>query len=199
MHSSPTDPWFQDEEFLADDFLVSVQPNFNTGEPLRMITSEYGPFDRRTTLSIPLWMAIYLERHGKCTIIPPAWLRIDNLKARIREEREKGASMFADMDDMILQVGTVLLNREYLNVDYLGGPVERNAMSALLLELMLIRKSKAVDGMKQIDVTSSVIDITKMTSLERTSIRPQASRMVDQLRDLWLVRETVLGAESRGM
>lgn len=199
MHSSPTDPWFQDEEFLAEDFLVSVQPNFNTGEPLRMITSEYGPFDRRTTLSIPLWMAIYLERHGKCTIIPPAWLRIDNLKARIREEREKGASMFADMDDMILQVGTVLLNREYLNVDYLGGPVERNAMSALLLELMLIRKSKAVDGMKQIDVTSSVIDITKMTSLERTSIRPQASRMVDQLRDLWLVRETVLGAESRGM
>ena len=178
---------------------MTIQPNFNTGEPLRMITSEYGPFDRRTPLSIPLWMAIYLERHGKCTVIGPAWLSVENLKARIREEREKGAAMFSDMNDMILQVGTVLLNREYLNVEYLGGPAERNAMSALLLELMLIRKSKAVDGMKQIDVTSTVIDISKMTSLERATIRPQASRMVDQLRDLWLVRETVLGAESRGM
>lgn len=190
---------FEDEEFLAEEYSISIQPYFSTGEPLRMISSEYGPFDRRSPLNVPLWMAIHLERHGKCIIIPPSWLRVDILKAKIREERENGPNMFAPLDETILQVGIILLNREYLTVEYLGGPSERAVMSALLLELMLIRKAKAVDGLKQIDVTSAVIDISKMTSIERASIRPQASRMVDQLRILWTLRETVLGAEPRGM
>lgn len=190
---------FQDEEYLAEEYKISIQPNFNTGEPLRMISSEYGPFDRRSPTLVPLWMAIHLERLGKCHIIPPLWLRVDFLKPKIREEREKGAHLFSPLDEYMLQVGLILLNRDYLSNEYLGGPQERSFLSSLLLELLLIRKTKAVDGLKQIDVTSAVVDISKMTSIERASIRPQASHMIDRLRSLWTLRETVLGAESRGM
>ena len=189
---------FEDEEFLAEEYLISIQPTFNTGEPLRMISSEYGPFDRRIPMSVPLWMALHLEQHGKCQIIAPPWLAVEALRSKIREEREKGANMFAPIDEYILQVGLILLNRDYMNAEYLGGPNERAVMSALLLELMLIRKAKAVEGLKQIDVTSAVIEISKMTSIERASIRPQASRMIDQLRSLWTLREAVLGAEITG-
>ena len=191
--------FFQDEEFLAEEYIVAIQPTFSTGEPLRMISSEHGPFDRRTQINVPLWMAIHLERHGKCHILPPVWLRLDNLRSKIREEREKGANTFAPIDEYTVQVGIILLNREYLSTDYLGGPTERAVLSALLLELLFIRRAKAVEGLKQIDVTSAIIDISKMTSIERASVRPQASRMIDQLRSLWTLREAVLGAQPRGM
>lgn len=191
--------YFQDEEFLAEEYLVTIQPNFSTGEALRLVSTEHGPFDRRTCLTVPLWMAVELEQHGKCSITPPGWLRADVLKGKIKEEREKGPSMFASVDQVMFEVGTILLNRDYLGVDYLGGPIERANISSLLTEILLIRKAKAIEGLKQIDITSSVIDISRMVSIERACIRPQASRLIDELRELWTIRQSVLGAEPRGM
>jgi hypothetical protein len=121
------------------------------------------------------------------------------MKQKIKEERENGTDSFAKIDDTMIQVAMILLNREYLPREYLGGPVNRNAIATLLQELMLIRKAKIVEGLKQVDVTSSVIDITNMTSAERCSIRPHAVCMMDELRKLWTIRESVLGGGPRGM
>lgn len=196
---SPSASCFMDEEFIAEEYPIQIKPHFSTGEPIRFISQECGPFDRRQMISVPLWVALYLERHGKCSIVEPAWLSLTHIKAKIREERELGTSTFATIDDVMLQVATILLNRDYLNNDYLGGSVARANLVTLIFELLLIRKGKVVEGLKQLDVTSAVVDITNMTSLERASIRPHASGIMDELRKLWTIRDAVLGAESRGM
>ena len=199
LHAARTSSCFQDEEFLAEDYSIDIQPHFSTGEPLRFISSECGPFDRRCTAKAPLWVALYLEKHGKCTIISPEWLCVPALKQKVREERERGTSTFASLEEHLIQVAVMLLNRDYMNGEYLGGQEARNQMQTLLTELLMIRKAKVVEGLKQIDVTTSVVDITNMTSIERASIRPQGSIIMDLLRDLWTIRDGVLAAEPRGM
>lgn len=190
---------FQDEELIAEEFPISIQPHFNTGEPLRFISQECGPFDRRSATSVPLWVALYLERHGKCSIIHPEWLSVAFFKQKIREERERGTGTFASIDDQIIQVACILLNRDHLTAEYLGGQMNRNQMSTILTELLMIRKAKMIEGLKQIDVTTSIVDITNMTAIERANIRPQGSKIMDSLRDLWTIRESVIGVEPRGM
>jgi hypothetical protein len=190
---------FLDEEFLAGEYPIEIQPSFNSGEPLRLISEECGPFDRRSCITVPLWVALYLERHGKCTIKAPVWLSPAVLRQKLREEREAGAGSFASLSDHLIQVAFMLLNREYLTSDYLGGHLARNQMETILTELLLLRRAKITEGLKQVDFTTSVVGITNMTSIERECIRPQTSLILDSLRDLWTIREDVIGGESRGM
>jgi GINS complex subunit 2 len=192
-------PGFSDEEFLAEECMIEIQPHFNAGEPLRFISQECGPFDRRTPTRVPLWVGIYLEKHGKCTIRNPDWLSVPYIKAKVREERERGTGTFATLDDHSVQVAVILLNRDYLTSEYLGGHAVRSQMQTLLTELLMIRKAKMIEGLKQIDLATSVVDITNMTSIERASIRSQSSMIMDQLRELWTIRDHVLLGETRGM
>lgn len=193
-----TKPGFSESEFLAEELLVEIQPNFNMGEPIRFVSRESGPFSRRHTSRVALWMALYLERHRKCQIITPEWLTVGHLTASLRDERERGTGNFAPLSDDAIQIAVALLNREYLVGDYCGGQRVRNQMQSLLTELLMIRRCKTVEGLKQIDVSTSVVEITNMTSVERAAIRPQSSAIIDSLGSLWKIRDNVVGLESRG-
>ncbi len=194
-----TSSGFANEEYLAEETLIEVQPLFNLGEPLRFISQECGPFDRRSNVSVPLWVALYLEKHGKCVIKPPAWLAPGPLRQKLRDERERGPGSFSDLTDHMVQVAFLLLNREYLTTEYLGGQAARKEIETILTELLLLRRAKITEGLKQIDFTTTVVEITNMTSIERECIRPQTCQIMDSLRDLWTIRDDVLGGESRGM
>jgi len=191
-------PAFEDEDFLAGEYPIEVQPLFSSGEPLRFISDECGPFDRRSNISIPLWVALYLEKHGKCVIQTPDWLSLQALKRKLREEREAGAGSFATFPDHLIQVAFMLLSRNYLQADYLGGSSARNQIETILTEIILLRRAKITEGLKQMDVATTVVGITNMTSLERECIRPQTSLILDSLRDMWTIREELSGSESRG-
>lgn len=190
---------FNEEEFIAGEFAIEIQPLFNSGEPLRFISEECGPFDRRSNHTVPLWVALYLERHGKCVIKMPSWLTPSALRVKLREEREAGPGSFAPISDHSIQVALSLLRREYLSDDHMGGQTARNQMETILTELLLLRRAKITEGLKQIDFTTTVVGVTNMTSIERECIRPQTSLILDSLRDLWTIRDDVIGGESRGM
>lgn len=189
---------FLDEEFLAEESPVEIQPHFNLGEPIRFISQECGPFDRRSPISVPIWVAVFLEKHGKCTIKPPAWLSVVELKLKLREERERGTTTFASLPEYMLQVALILLNREYLTIEYLGGPVARKQMEALINEILMVRRAKMTEGLKQMDFATSVVDISNMTSVERATVRPQTTVIMDTLRELWAIRNDLIGEEQRG-
>lgn len=190
---------FEDEEFLAEDFPIEIQPLFNLGEPLRFLSQECGPFDRRTSVTVPLWVAMYLEKHGKCCIHEPHWLTASFLKQKLREERERGAGAFSDLSNDMIQVAFLLLNRDYITTQFLGGHNARKQIETILSELLLLRRAKISEGLKQIDFTTSVVDISNMTSIERECIRPQTCAILDSLRDLWTIRDDIMGGETRGM
>lgn len=192
-------PGFTECEFLAEEFLVDVQPHFNSGEPLRFISQEVGPFDRRASLAVPLWVALYLERHGKCTIKEPHWLNLSSMKQKLREEREQGSDTFASLSDHFFQAAVILLNRDYLSSEYLGGQQVRDQILSLLAEIQMIRKAKVLEGLKQINVTTNIVEISNMSSVERESIRAQSSVIMDTLMDYWSVRDRIVFTGVGGM
>ena len=189
---------YADAEFIAEEALVEIQPNFNMGEPVRFVSGEFGPFSRRCRTSVPLWLALYLERHGKCSIVAPSWLNIGHLTTLLREERERGTGAFTALNDEMIQVGIALLNREYLAGEYLGGQTSRTRIQSLVNDILLLRRAKTVEGLKQIDASTSVVDITNMTSVERSSIRNQGSTIMNTLCSLWNIRDNVIGTGLRG-
>lgn len=184
-------PAYNESEFLAEEYPIEIQPQFNSGEPLRFISQECGPFDRRSTLYVPLWIAVYLERHGKCNIKEPNWLNLQSIKQKLREEREKGSESFASFDDHFYQVAVILLNRDYLSTEYLGGQLVRDQILSILTEIHLVRKAKTLEGLKNINVTTNIVDISNMTSIERASIRCQSSVIMDTLMEYWSIRDRV--------
>lgn len=190
---------FADDEFLSEECMITIQPLFTISEPLRFLSQECGPFDRRTPAVVPLWVALHLQRHGKCQIIPPPWLSVEYLKSKLREERERSTSTFAVLDEHVIQLATALLSNDTISQEYMGGEANRKQMQIVLAEMLMLRRAKIIEGLKQIDVTTSVAEITNMTSMERSAIRNQSTLILENLRTLWGIRETIVSGEARGM
>lgn len=84
--------------FVADETFISIIPSFDATEALPLIaTAEpVGPFQAGLPATVPLWMALLLQKRSLCTIVPPEWLNATNLSEIIAYERQHADSLFAD-------------------------------------------------------------------------------------------------------
>lgn len=62
-------------DFLAEDELIEVVPNFKYEHVLHLICGDFGPFHPSIPTQVPLWMALNLHRQQKCKIVLPEWVR----------------------------------------------------------------------------------------------------------------------------
>ncbi|KAG9510120.1 Serine/threonine-protein phosphatase 6 catalytic subunit, partial [Fragariocoptes setiger] len=62
-------------DFLAEDELVEIVPNFRYNQVLNLICGDFGPFQPSIPIRVPMWMALNLHRQQKCKIILPLWIR----------------------------------------------------------------------------------------------------------------------------
>lgn len=61
-------------EFLCEDELIEIVPNFRYDKPLNLINGDFGPFVPAMPTRVPIWMALNLFRQQKCKINLPQWL-----------------------------------------------------------------------------------------------------------------------------
>lgn len=61
-------------EFLSEDELIEIVPNFNHDKVLHLINGDFGPFTPAVPVKVPLWMALNLFSKQKCKINVPQWL-----------------------------------------------------------------------------------------------------------------------------
>ncbi|CAI0443186.1 unnamed protein product [Linum tenue] len=66
-------------EFVAEDELVEIVPNLRM-DSLNFICGDYGPFYPQIAIQVPLWLALALKKRGKCTIRPPQWMSIEDIR-----------------------------------------------------------------------------------------------------------------------
>uniref|UniRef100_A0A915ID49 GINS complex subunit 2 n=1 Tax=Romanomermis culicivorax TaxID=13658 RepID=A0A915ID49_ROMCU len=81
---------FSEIEFLAEDEIVEIIPNFSTKKPIELFAGSIGPLEAGLTTKVPLWAAAFLKQRHRCKIIPPEWMNIDsleNLKIKETEDR----------------------------------------------------------------------------------------------------------------
>jgi len=76
---------YRELEFFAEDEAIEILPKFSLpgNGKLKLFSESYGPIRSNTKVEIPLWIALSLRREGKCTIIIPPWLSVENLKVAI--------------------------------------------------------------------------------------------------------------------
>lgn len=61
-------------DFLAEDELIEIVPNFKYENVLNLINGDFGPFAPAIPTKVPIWMALNLFRQQKCKINLPQWI-----------------------------------------------------------------------------------------------------------------------------
>lgn len=60
----------QEIEFFAMNHLIQITPNFNE-QAIQLTEETYGPFRVDSPVQVPLWLAVFLVKKGKCHIQVP--------------------------------------------------------------------------------------------------------------------------------
>lgn len=76
-------------EFLSEDELIDIVPNFKYDRVLNLINGDFGPFNPGVPARVPLWMALNLKDQQKCKIILPQWIE-DLEQLRTGQENSVG-------------------------------------------------------------------------------------------------------------
>ncbi|EJW78719.1 hypothetical protein WUBG_10373 [Wuchereria bancrofti] len=88
-------------EFIAGNEWIQINPQFNLDE-LRLICGDIGPFEAGMPIWVPLWIAVTLRKRRKCTIIPPEWLCVEELKKLVIAE--SGTNAFGQVPRFYLEI-----------------------------------------------------------------------------------------------
>lgn len=73
----------------------------------RFLSGVYGPFRPPQRTTVPLWLALNLRSKGKCYVVPPEWMLVENLKQLL--QRETTSLAFAEVPFHYVSVGRAIL------------------------------------------------------------------------------------------
>ncbi|XP_053204344.1 DNA replication complex GINS protein PSF2-like [Panonychus citri] len=62
-------------EFLAEEELIEIIPNFKFNKQLNLISGDFGPFEPNVPVKVPIWMALNLHQQHKCSLKLPSWIK----------------------------------------------------------------------------------------------------------------------------
>lgn len=149
-------------EFFAENALVEIVPNFRM-DTLTFISGNFGPFVPGVTLRVPLWLAIYLKRRQRCTIIAPGWLDLANLRDRIEEEtKSEGLILF---EYHYMEIASLLLAHAQDDIK------RKKLLRASLEDFYNIRLNKLQKGLSSLKPTDKSVNLTNICAIELQSVR----------------------------
>ncbi|KAF9517244.1 hypothetical protein BS47DRAFT_550742 [Hydnum rufescens UP504] len=152
----------QELEFIAcNQETIEIIPLFGM-DRIRLISGIYGPFVPPAKTRVPLWLATNLKLKMKCRIIPPEWLSVDYLNAKVEEEI--AAEEFSELPFRYAEIAKVLLDTASDNIQ------QADKVRFLLKELREARQAKARKGLSRIDF--SLVDLPNLCAMEINEIRP---------------------------
>lgn len=60
-------------DFVAQDELIEIVPNFRYAKQIHLISGDFGPFQPSVPCKVPLWLAMNLHNQSKCSVLLPQW------------------------------------------------------------------------------------------------------------------------------
>jgi len=154
-------------EFLAEDELVTVFPNFKMPE-LFFIKGSVGPFHPGVPIAIPVWLAIVLKKRKKCKIQPPDWLDAEFLAVKFDSETHDDQS-FESLPFHYIEIATLLLTHAS---DEVRNPAQ---IRATIEDIWNRRASKVRDGLQKLGAEVegvSGVHLNNLSAMEINKIRP---------------------------
>ncbi len=163
-------------QFLAENEPVSIIGTFNE-EVLHLIGGDVGPFEAGVSISVPLWLAIYLKQRHKCRIVCPNWLSVDTLEQTIGREAED--PLFSAVPRHFVAIGHLLFQKAPDDIP------DGNRLKTLLKDLCDSRQAKLRTSVhKFIEGQGTSAKVDHLTQMEISSYRPVLLASLDQLRSL---------------
>ncbi|TKR92688.1 hypothetical protein L596_007293 [Steinernema carpocapsae] len=166
-------------EFLAENELIEITPHFNEKE-MHLVCGDVGEFIAGQMIPVPLWLAIQLKKQKKCTIHPPVWFTVDELKKLVDEEKQDAP--FTSIPERFLEITRILFAfaKDDLNdVDQLRTLVQNlwDARDAKM-GTSAIRLIQSQENHAQFD------NLTQMEIMQSRNVLLVACRKVEELTSL---------------
>jgi GINS complex subunit 2 len=149
-------------EFYAENRLITIKPNFS-GEEMQLISGTFGPFRPAVAIEVPIWLAIHLKKQQKCTIIPPPWMDMEVLRAKVEEERK--TSEFTEIEYHYMEIAQLLIAHAKDDIK------NKSIISRLLQDFFNIRTSKIEKSLLNLSYESYAINLTNIGAIEIQTLR----------------------------
>ena len=178
-------PNFGDEEFLAEEFPVQVTVASGRRLPsLPLSSGTISPTRALQTIEVPLWAGLWLERRKFVTIHTPSWFSTEWVNAAVEKERtERDRSKLLPLPARFLEICTLLMNDH-----------GTESLRVAIEDLIAIRKTKILESVRTIDAYTPAVDVTGLTSAERSAIRTGVSGLLCSLSSLTKPQNSSMGA-----
>ena len=189
MASAPGAPLTSEEvAFLAGDQQITIQARASLNA-LHLLDGDIDEISTMRQEQVPLWLALFLKRRGKCRIVAPDWLNPEALEDTLAAER-RDQGRFAPLPYHYLEVAYELLNAAE---DDLQDP---NRIRVALVDIEDTRRAKVARGLKSIDRAVNVIKLNDISAMELNRIREFACSSLDSLQ--YLERQSTGGGAAAG-
>lgn len=179
-------PFFGDEDFLADDNLVTIVPNRRFNHTLSLSCGTLPPLKAYTPTQVPLWLARSLARRKLVTIEDPDWLSSEALANKLTEERNAGKTTLTDLPERFLETAYGLLRD--------AGDISEPTRVALE-DLMCLRRGKIIDSVKELEARTLHLDVSSLTSAEIGLLRTGGLGILNKLVEFFGAK---VGSDPRG-
>ena len=153
--------------FFAGDQQITIQAR----APIPGLSLLDGDIEEISALrqaEVPLWLALFLKRRGKCRIVAPDWLAPEQLEETLAEER-RNHERFAPLPYHYLEVAFELLSVAEDDLQ------EANRIRVALVDIEDTRRAKLARGLKTIDHNTDVITLPDISAMELSRIRGVAT------------------------
>ena len=160
--------------FFAGDQQITIQAR----APIPGLSLLDGDIEEISALrqaEVPLWLALFLKRRGKCRIVAPDWLAPEQLEETLAEER-RNQDRFAPLPYHYLEVAFELLSVAEDDLQ------EANRIRVALVDIEDTRRAKLARGLKTIDHNTDVITLPDISAMELNRIRGVATGALNSLR-----------------
>ena len=178
--------------FFAGEHVVTIQARAPI-TALQLMDGDIGEMQAMRQEQVPLWLALFLKRRGKCRIIAPDWMSPDALEGALADERRHN-DRFAPLPYGYLEVGYELLNGAEDDLE------DSNRIRIALADIEDTRRAKVTRGLKNIDRSVTHIKLPDISATELNRIRGVATGALDSLKKLGagVVNDTVGGGGGGG-
>lgn len=153
----------QELQFITENTSIEILPRY-TMASIDLITTTIPPLRAMQRATVPVWVAVILKQQHKCSIVPPDWLTVPQLKHHHTVET-KQLNSFSELPDNWLEVSKLFFDFAH---DDLSDEVHK--FRALVQDLKEIRMIKVRRGIAH--VNESNLQLDNLSVLEINEIRP---------------------------
>ena len=134
--------------YLAENELVEIKPNFIKKDELDLLIGKFGPFLPNKLTKVPLYIATLLKDKAKCIILPPPWMEVGFLQNHLDRERNQEFEL-VDLHYYFYEIIQIITNKAPSDVNDL------KQIKSVVQDISQIRNEKINKILKDIKGASN--------------------------------------------